>query len=52
MKSLHSNLKDFDKRASIESKKVKDISSAMEKIKKSLEAEKKTYITDLKKNLD
>jgi hypothetical protein len=51
MNSYHSNLKDFDKRASVESKKAKDISSGMEKLKKSLEAEKKVYIGDLKRSL-
>lgn len=50
MRANHDNPKDFDKRSSIESKKAKDLASAMEKVKKSLEGERKTYAGDFKKH--
>jgi hypothetical protein len=52
MNVSHQNLKDFDKRATIEGKKVKEIATAMEKVKKTLEAEKKAYCSDFAKGLD
>jgi len=52
MQLCHTNLKDFDKRVTIESAKVKSLASGLEKVKKAVEGEKKAYCTELKKAVD
>lgn len=37
MKTGHDNPKDFEKRTAIESKKAKDLSTSMEKVRKSID---------------
>ena len=52
MQPHHSNPKEFDKRCEIESKKVKNLAGALEKVKKSLDSDKKAYCVELKKAID
>eukprot|EP00347_Sterkiella_histriomuscorum_P000885 403374149 len=52
MQPGHQNMKEFDKRTEIESKKVKSLAQAMEKMKKSIDNEKKAYCVELKKGID
>ncbi len=52
MQLCHNNLKELDKRIGVESTKVKNLATAIEKHKKSLEVEKKAYGADLKKVFD
>ena len=48
----YENLKGgFDKRVALETKKVQDLKTAFEKIKAQLEAERKSYCVEMKKNL-
>ena len=48
----HDNAKEFDKRTSVESKKAKDIASAMEKVRKALDVEMKGVCVDFQKQVD
>ncbi len=52
MQLCHKNLKDFDKRVTVESAKVKSLASGLEKVKKAVEGEKKAYCTEFKKAVD
>lgn len=52
MQIAHHNLKDLDKRITTESAKVKSIATGIEKVKKAVKQDKKTYSTDFKKGLD
>ncbi|CDW77392.1 UNKNOWN [Stylonychia lemnae] len=54
MQPYHQNnqVKDFEKRSEVESKKVKNLAGAFEKMKKSLDVEKKAYCIELKKGVD
>ena len=52
MQLEHKDPKLFAKRVPVESKKVKDIANQMEKVKKTLETEKKVYLVDFLKNFD
>jgi hypothetical protein len=52
MQLCHNNLKDFDKRVTVESAKVKSLAGGLEKVKKAVEAEKKGYCTEFKKAVD
>jgi hypothetical protein len=52
MQLCHTNLKDFDKRVTVESTKVKSLAAGLEKVKKAVEAEKRAYCVDLKKAVD
>lgn len=48
----YENLKTgLDRRAAIETRKVQDLKTAFEKIKTQLEAERKSYCVDMKKQL-
>ena len=48
----HLSFKDFDKRSTVEANKVKNIATAMEKVKKAIDLEKKSYCVEFKKGLD
>ncbi|TNV73631.1 hypothetical protein FGO68_gene337 [Halteria grandinella] len=52
MKTNHHDLKELDKRITIEGAKAKTLASGFEKVKKAIELEKKTYSTDFKKGID
>ena len=52
MQLCHTNLKEFDKRVSTESTKVKNLAAGLEKVKKAVDAEKKAYTSELKKAVD
>lgn len=52
MQLCHTNLKEFDKRVTAESSKVKNLASGLEKVKKAMEQEKKAYCVELKRAVD
>ena len=52
MQLYHTNLKEFDKRVTVESTKVKNLAAGLEKVKKAVEAEKRAYCVDFKKAVD
>ena len=52
MQLQHNNLKEFDKRIGVESTKVKNLATSLEKVKKAIEQDKKAYTTEFKKGLD
>ena len=51
LKYSYDNMKNFDKRVAVESKKAKDLSIAMDKVRQQLDLERKAYCETLAKQL-
>jgi hypothetical protein len=52
MRSCHHELKELDKRITVEGTKCKNLATSLEKSKKAIELEKRTYSTEFKRGFE